>query len=34
MRYNLEAFSDTLPEGSTITEGFFINTLAPPMMRE
>ena len=30
----LEPFSGTLPEGTTIAEGFFIITLAPPMMRE
>ncbi|XP_048544188.1 uncharacterized protein LOC125523176 [Triticum urartu] len=32
MRSNLEAFSGTLPEWETITEGFIILIGAPPMM--
>ena len=31
---NLEAFSGTLPEGASITEGFSINTIASLMMCE
>jgi hypothetical protein len=34
MRSLLGAFSDDLPEGDSITEGFYFNTIAPPMMRE
>ena len=33
-RSNLEAFSGTLPEGATITEGFFIILAARLMMLE
>ena len=33
-RSDLEAFYGTLLEGATITEGFFIILVAPPMMRE
>jgi hypothetical protein len=31
---HLEAFSGTLPEGESITEGLYINLAALPMMRE
>ena len=31
---HLEAFSGTLPEGESITEGFYINLAALPMMCE
>ena len=34
MRSHLRAFSDDLPEGESITEGFYINTIASPMKRE
>ena len=33
-RSHLEAFSGTLPEGESITEGFYINLAALPMMCE
>ena len=33
-RSHLEAFSGTLPEGESIMEGFYINTIASPMMFE
>ena len=31
MRSHLEAFSGALPEGESITEGFYINAIASPM---
>ena len=34
MRSHLGAFSGALPEGESITEGFYINTIASPMMCE
>ena len=34
MRSHLGAFSGVLPEGALITEGFYINTIASPMMCE
>ncbi len=34
VRSHLGAFSGTLPEGELITEGFYINTIASPMMCE
>ena len=34
MRSHLGAFSGTPPEGALITEGFYINTIASPMMCE
>ena len=34
VRSHLGAFSSVLPEGALITEGFYINTIASPMMRE
>ena len=34
MRSHLGAFSDILPEGDSITEGFYINPIALPMKRE
>ena len=34
MRSHLGAFSRDLPEGESITEGFYINTIASPMKRE
>ena len=34
MRSHLGAFSDVLPEGDSITEGFYINTIASLMKRE
>ena len=34
VRSHLGAFSDALPEGASITEGFYINTIASPMMCE
>ena len=34
VRSHLGAFSGTLPEGALITEGFYINTIASPMMCE
>ena len=34
MRSQLLAFSGDLPEGESITEGFYINTMASPMMCE
>ena len=34
MRSHLGAFSGDLPEGDSITEGFYINTIASPMMCE
>ena len=34
MRSHLGAFFDDLPEGDSITEGFYINTIASPMMCE
>ena len=34
MRSHLGAFSGILPEGDSITEGFYINTIASPMKRE
>ena len=33
-RSHLGAFSEAPPEGESITEGFYINTVAPPMMCE
>ena len=33
-RSHLGAFADTLPEGESTTEGFYINVLAPPMSCE
>ena len=32
VRSHLETFFGNLPEGDSITEGFYINTIAPPMM--
>ena len=34
VRSHLGAFSGTPPEGALITEGFYINTIASPMMCE
>ena len=34
VRSHLGAFSGDLPEGDSITEGFYINTIASPMMCE
>ena len=34
MRSHLGAFPGVLPEGDSITEGFYINTIALPMKRE
>ena len=34
VRYHLGAFSGDLPEGESIMEGFYINTIASPMMCE
>ena len=34
VRSHLGAFSADLPEGESITEGFYINTIASPMMCE
>ena len=34
VRSHLGAFSGDLPEGDSITEGFYINTIASPMKRE
>ena len=34
VRSHLGAFSGDLPEGESITEGFYINTIACPMMCE
>ena len=34
MRSHLGAFSGVLSEGDSITEGFYINTIALPMKRE
>ena len=34
VRSNLGAFFGDLPEGDSITEGFYINTIASPMMCE
>ena len=34
VRSHLGAFSGILPEGDSITEGFYINTIASPMKRE
>src|SRR6266511_3786924 len=34
MRSHLGAFSGTLPEVDSITEGFYINTIASPMKHE
>ena len=34
VRSHLGAFSGNLPEGDSITEGFYINTIASPMMCE
>ena len=34
LRSHLGAFSGDLPEGELITEGFYINTIASPMMCE
>ena len=34
MRSHIGAFSGALPEGESITEGFYINTIASPMMFE
>ena len=34
VRSDLGAFSDDLPEGDSIMEGFYINTIASPMMCE
>ena len=34
VRSHLGAFSGALPEGASITEGFYINTIACPMMCE
>ena len=34
MRSDLGAFSGAPPEGESITEGFYINTIASPMMCE
>ena len=34
VRSHLGAFSGILPEGALITEGFYINTIASPMMCE
>ena len=34
MRSHLGAFSGALPEGALIMEGFYINTIASPMMCE
>ena len=34
VRSHLGAFSGTLPEGDSIMEGFYINSIAPPMKHE
>ena len=34
VRSHLGAFSGDLPEGESVTEGFYINTIASPMMCE
>jgi hypothetical protein len=34
VRSHLGTFSGTLPEGDSITEGFYINSIALPMKRE
>ena len=34
VRSHLGAFSGALPEGASITEGFYIDTIASPMMCE
>ena len=34
MRFHLVAFSGTPPKGESITEGFYINTIASPMKHE
>jgi hypothetical protein len=34
MRSHLEAFSGILPEGDSITKGFYINSIALPMKHE
>ena len=34
VRSHLGTFSGVLPEGESITEGFYINTVASPMKRE
>ena len=34
VRSHLGAFSGNLPKGESITEGFYINTIASPMKRE
>ena len=34
VRSHLGAFFSVLPEGDSITEGFYINTIASPMKRE
>ena len=34
VRSHLGAFSGVLPEGDSITEGFYINAIASPMKRE
>ena len=34
VRSHLGAFSGTPSEGASITEGFYINTIAPPMKRD
>jgi len=34
VKSHLGAFSGALPEGALIMEGFYINTIAPPMMCE
>ena len=34
VRYSLWAFFGILPQGDSITEGFYINTIALPMKRE
>ena len=34
VRSHLGAFSGILPEGESIMEGFYINTIASPMKRE
>ena len=34
VRSHLAAFSGTLPEGDSITEGIYINSIALPMKRE
>jgi hypothetical protein len=34
VRYHLRAFFGILPEGDSIMEGIYINTIALPMKRE